>query len=109
MIPHSRKFPLRTEFLRFRSRAKRTAAPLFTIYYLPSTKQASRLAAIIPKKVNKLATTRNYLKRLTYDCLWPQIKDQKMDMVVVFKPMPLKKSPLTARQIITELQSTNIN
>lgn len=105
MIPHSHKFPLRTEFLKFRSRAKRTVTPLFTIYYLLSTQRASRLAAIIPKKVNKLATTRNYLKRLVYDTLWPQIKDQKMDVVVVFKPLSLKKSPANSQQIITELQS----
>lgn len=103
MIPHSRKFPLRTEFLRFRSRAKRTVAPLFIIYYLLSAKQASRLATIIPKKVNKLATTRNYLKRLVYDTLWPQIKDQKMDVVVVFKPMPLKKSTPTKQLLLTDL------
>lgn len=103
MIPHSRKFPLRTDFLRFRSRAKRTVTPLFTIYYLLSTKQASRLAAIIPKKVNKLATTRNYLKRLVYDTLWPQIKDQKMDVVVVFKPMSLKKTTSTKQLLLTDL------
>jgi len=105
MIPHSRKFPLRTEFLRFRSRAKKSVTPLFTIYYLLSTKRDSRLAITVPKKVSKLATTRNYLKRLAYDTLWSQIKNQKIDAVVVFKPSPLKKSPLTTQQILIELSS----
>lgn len=106
MIPHSRKFPLRTEFLKFRSRAKRTVTPLFTIYYLLSTQRASRLAAIIPKKVNKLATTRNYLKRLAYDTLWPQIKEQKIDVVVVFKPLPLKKSQKLKMELVNELSQS---
>lgn len=103
MISKSHKFPLRTDFLRFRTRAKKTVTPLFTIYYLLSTKRASRFAVVVPKKVNKLATTRNYLKRLTYDSLRPQIKDQKLDVVVVFKPLPLKKTVKTKTQILSDI------
>ena len=102
MIPHSRKFPLRTDFLRFRSSAKRVVSSVFTTHIL-STSSPARLGVIIPKKVNKLATTRNYLKRLVYDTLWPQIKDLKMDVVVVFKPLPLKKSPFTKQLLLTDL------
>lgn len=102
MIPKSSKFPLRTDFLRFRARAKRRVTPALTIHLL-STSSSSRLGVIVPKKVNKLATTRNYLKRLVYDTLWPQIKDQKMDVVVVFKPLPLKKTIATKKILLTDL------
>ncbi len=110
MIPYSRKFPLRTEFLRFRSRAKRVTTPHLTIFYLPHTPnvangEVGRLAVIVPKKVSKLATTRNHFKRLAYDTLWPSLKAANLDVVVVFKPLPLKKFPSTSRQITTELQS----
>lgn len=107
MIPRSAKFPLRTEFLSFRTRSKKSVTPLYTIYYI-RVPTPSRLGVIIPKKVNKLATTRNYLKRLVYDTLWPLIKDQKMDVVVVFKPLALKKSPATSQQIITELNGIRL-
>lgn len=107
MIPHSRKFPLRTEFLRFRSRAKRITSPHLTVYHVPCTIH-SRLGVTIPKKVNKLATTRNYLKRLTYDALWPSVKDQKIDVVVVFRPLPLKKSPATSQLLIKEIQNLKL-
>ncbi len=102
MIPHFRKFPLRTEFLKFRSRAKKIVSSVFTLHLL-ATSSPARLGVIIPKKVNKRATIRNYLKRLAYDTLWPQIKDQKMDVVVVFKPIPLKKSTSTKQLLLTEL------
>ncbi len=105
MIRRQDKFPLRTEFLRFRARSKKIVTPLCTMYYVPRTSRASRLAVVVPKKVNKLATTRNYLKRLAYDSLWSQIKDQKVDVIVVFKPLPLKKSTATKQQIISELSS----
>lgn len=107
MIPKANKFPLRTEFLEFRRRAKRDATPLCTMYYLPSTGQ-SRLSVIVPKKLNKLAVVRNWLRRLTYNTLWPLIKDKNLDVVVVYKPIKLTKSDITKAQVITELSSLNL-
>ncbi len=103
MIPKLSKFPLRTDFLHFRARAKRISSPLFTIHYAPSP-TPSRLAVIVPKKLSKLATTRNWLKRLTYDTVWPLIKDKNLDCIVVYKPLTLTKSPTTHNQLITELK-----
>ena len=91
------KFPLRTGFLDFKKNAKKHPFPNFLVY--TSSSASSRLGIIIPKKVNKLATTRNWLKRLTYDTLWPHIKEQNLDVVVVYKPMPLIKS-LQAKDLI---------
>ena len=105
MISPSHKFPLRTNFSTFRSLAKQSTAPHLRLLSAstPSTSGA-RLAVIVPKKLSKLATTRNWLKRLTYDTLWPLIHDRQLDCVVIYKPLPLKKSPLTKSQIISELQ-----
>ena len=102
MIPHARKFPLRTSFLSFRARANKTASPHLLVYILPSP-HSSRLAVTVPKKVSKLATLRNTLKRLAYDTLWSQIKEQKIDVVVVFKPLPLKKSQKLKTELVNEL------
>ncbi|MFH1244546.1 MAG: ribonuclease P protein component [bacterium] len=104
MISAFHKFPLRTEFLRFRARASRAVTPHLTLYSTPHTLY-SRLSIIVPKKLSKLATTRNWLKRLTYDTLWPLIKARQLDCVVVYKPLSLEKSPTTKQQIISELNS----
>ncbi|EKD79992.1 MAG: hypothetical protein ACD_40C00224G0002 [uncultured bacterium] len=104
MISTFHKFPLRTEFTRFRARAKRQTTPHFqALYNITLPECDSRLSVIVPKKLSKLATTRNWLKRLTYDILYPLIHDHKLDCVVLFKPLPLKKSPETKTQIISEL------
>ena len=102
MIPKNRKFPLRTEFLRFRARATRQTSPHLTLYFTPNTSH-SRLSVVVPKKLSKLATTRNWLKRLTYDTLWPLIQDNRLDCVVVYKPLPLKKSLTNQRELVHEL------
>lgn len=102
MISRNHKFPLRTEFLKLRRLASKLVCPHLIIYHAKNN-QRSRLAVSIPKKVSKLATTRNYLKRLTCDTLWAQIKDQKIDVVVVFKPLPLKKSQSTQQLVRSEL------
>lgn len=94
---------MRTDFLAFRSRARRLVTPHFTVYYLLPTTHSSRLAVVVPAKVSKLATTRNWLKRLVYDSLWPQIVDKKIDCVVIFKPLPLVKSPANKELILSEL------
>ena len=103
MISKSSKFPLRTDFLAFRSHARRLVTPHFTVYYLLPTTHPSRLAVVVPAKVSKLATTRNWLKRLTYDTLWPIVKDKKLDCIVIYKPLPLLKSPATKELILSEL------
>lgn len=107
MISKASKFPLRTKYLDFRRRASKVVTPHTLISHL-SSPNPSRLSVIIPKKVSKLATTRNYLKRLVYDQLWPQLKDKKTDVVVVFKPLPLKRS-LATKQLITSELSTIYN
>ena len=104
MIPRSRKFPLRTEFLSFHRRAQRIVTPLFTFHLAPCT-SATRLAVIVPKKLSKLATIRNWLKRLTYDTLWPAIQDRQLDAVIVYKPLPLTKSVTTQDLITQEIQN----
>lgn len=100
MIRRQDKFPLRTEFLKLRQKASKVVQSHLIIYHTKND-QRPRLGVSIPKKVSKLATTRNYLKRLTYDSLWPQIKDQKVDVVVVFKPLPLKRNS-TIKQLIQD-------
>lgn len=102
MIPHSHKFPLRTELLKFRARATKTTTPHLILSRSPAPTH-SRLSIIVPKKVSKQATTRNYLKRLSYDALWTELKDQKIDMVVIFKPLPLNKTAATKQQLLAEL------
>jgi len=66
----------------------------------------SRLCVVVPKKVSKLAVVRAWLRRLTYDALWGEIKDKKLDMVVVYKPIKLAKSDETKSQLVADLQST---
>ena len=113
MIPKSRKFPLRTHFLVFRSRAKRLSTPHFTVFWLPqgselpksSEPNVARLAVIVPKKCARLATTRNWLKRLTYDTPWPLIKDKNLDLVVVYKPIKINKSSKIKENLIYELSN----
>ena len=107
MIPASQKFPLRTDFLRFRARAQKILSPHFTAYCALRTDH-SRLAVVVPKKVSKLATTRNWLKRLTYDTLYPRIVDANLDVVVIYKPLPLTRTPSTKSQIVSEIKSLNI-
>lgn len=102
MIPRRRKFPLRTDFFRFRGKATKVVTPHLIIYSLPS-QSFSRFAVTVPKKVNKLATSRNYLKRLTYDSLWEQYQNKQLDLVIVYKPLPLKRNLETKRLILSEL------
>lgn len=65
----------------------------------------SRLSVIVPIKVSKRATTRNWLKRLSYDTIWPLLKDCQLDCVVIYKPLPLTKSSITKQKIISEFQT----
>lgn len=107
MIPAYRKFPLRTEYLSFRRLAKQLITPHLRIHYSRVTPRESgaRLIVIVPKKVSKLATTRNHLKRLTYNTLWPLIQNQQLDVVVIYKPLAFKKSLSTTQALISELAS----
>ena len=104
MIPISRKFPMRTSFIEFRRHANRLSTPLTTIYYQP-TRSSPRLSIVIPKKINNKATTRNWLKRISYRSAWAIIKDWKLDVVVVYKPLPLKKSIETKEKIINDIDT----
>jgi len=105
MIPKSSKFPLRTQFLTFRARAKQTTTPHLRALFNNITLQEcdSRLSVIVPIKVNKRATTRNEFKRLVYDVVWPIIKDKNLDCVVLFKPIALLKGKISKGLITHEL------
>ena len=107
MIPASQKFPLRTDFLRFRARAQKILSPHFTAYCALRT-GPSRLAVVVPKKVSKYAVVRNSLKRLTYETLWPLIKDANLDVVIMYKPLPLTRAPNLKSQIALEIKSLDI-
>lgn len=104
MIPKTNKFPLRTQFIVFRARARQLTTPHTRIYLLESN-SSSRLSVIVPKKASKLATTRNQLKRLAYNTLWPLIQNQQLDVVVIYKPLAIKKAPATTQALISELTS----
>jgi len=97
---------MRLEFLKLKSQASKLTSPHLVIY-LKETYAPSRLAVVVPKKASKLATTRNWLKRLTYDTLWPAIKNSNLDCVIVFKSLSLAKSLSTKENLVKEL--TNIN
>lgn len=99
---------MRTEFLRFRSRAARRVTAHTTVYFGKS-KDNSRLSIVVPVKVNKRAVVRNWLKRLAYDTLWPKIEKNQNDCVVVFKPLPLTLSPATLKMILSEIQTLEFN
>jgi ribonuclease P protein component len=103
MIPKTSKFPMRTEFVHFRSHASRVATP-HTSFLLLHTSRESRLAVVVPKKVSKLATTRTWLKRLVYDSVWPVVKDKGVDCVVVFKPLPLTRTQKTCDMVMSEIK-----
>jgi ribonuclease P protein component len=64
---------------------------------------------VVPKKLSKRATTRNWLKRLTYDAVWPLIQAKKLDCVVIYKPLPLKKSLQIKKELINELAQATGN
>lgn len=93
---------MRTQFLSFRRSANRLTSSRVTCYFSPAP-HGPRMSVIVPRNVSKLAITRNWLKRLTYDTLWPRIKDKGLDLVVVYKPIKLAKSTATKEQIISEL------
>lgn len=63
------------------------------------------MAVIVPKKVSKLATTRNHLKRATYDIIWPELKDKQVDCVIVYKPLHLTRLQIN-QGLMNELSQT---
>lgn len=99
MIPVSQKFPLRTELLGFQKRARQLSSPHLRLLFIAHS--PSRLAVIIPKKAGRLSTTRNSLKRLVYDQLFPLINKQNLDVVVIFKPLAPPGKPI----LLSELTS----
>jgi len=101
MISSLSKFPLRQHFLEFRRHAKHHTTSHLQIIYCKSNK--TRLGVIIPKKVHKLATSRNYFKRLTYDYLFQMLAHHSVDCVVLYKPLPLSKSKPNQEIIQNEL------
>lgn len=67
MIAKSFKFPLRKNQDIFYS-ARRVSFPFFTVWYLDK-QEHTQTAVIVSKKVHKLATVRNKLKRSAYQAL----------------------------------------
>lgn len=105
MLAKLLKFPLRTHFLSFRSRSRKLPSAHYLLQAMPRH-EGSRLSVIVPKKVSKLATTRNYLKRVAYDTFYPLLRDKSLDCVIIFKSLPLKKSPALKQELIDELKQT---
>lgn len=101
MIPHPRKFPLRTGFLAFQKRAKQITTPHLRALFNPHA--PSRLSVIVPLKVNKRAVTRNSLKRLVYDLAWKSLGDKNLDCVIIFKPLSLLNNRPSKELISHEL------
>ncbi len=96
MIPKRLRFPMRTGFLSFRSRAQKTLTPHLKIYYLHQDQ--IQFAVVVPKKVNKKAVIRNQLKRLLKREL---IHCQLGQLVVLVKPIHLEKNQLNS--VVQEL------
>lgn len=110
MISKSNKFPTRTQFLAFRTKAKQITTPhLRVLFHSRSVDNItllecdSRLSVIVPIKVSKRATTRNSFKRLVYDIVWKLIKDKNLDCIVIFKTIALLKGKISQDLIIHEL------
>ncbi len=82
---------MRTEFFSWRKHAKITHSPHLLLYTAPATPATSaktdrgRVSVVIPKKVNKLATGRNALRRVILDTLLPLTVSAKMDAVLFIK------------------------
>ena len=89
MIPKRLRFPMRTDFLSFRSRARKIYSPHLTLYY--RLHPPVQLAVVVPKKVNKRAVVRNQLKRLLKREL---LNHQLGQIVVLVKPIHLEKDQL---------------
>jgi RNase P protein component len=104
MIPRSTKFPMRTEFLRFRTQAKQLATPHLRAFFAPHI--PSRFSVIVPAKVSKLASTRAMLRRLIYDEVWPTLSHKNLDYVILLKPLALKKSD--SQIILAELKELGV-
>ncbi len=98
MIPKSKRFPMRTQFLEFRRLARRFFSQNLILYYRPSSE--IKLAVVVPKKVNRRAVVRNRLKRLLKKEL---LKYQLGWMVVLVKSAHLEKSQLSP--VVEELLS----
>lgn len=74
---------MRRSFYVFRKRAQLSRAPHLLIYSLPADNP--RVSVIVPKKVAKLATQRNSLRRALLDHLLPLAVARKQDLVVFLK------------------------
>lgn len=93
---------MRREFLSFRRQAKRLASSHLQLLFLPEGKLL--LSVVVPAKVSKLATTRNWLRRLVYDSLWQTLAGSRLVCVVIFKPIPMVRSAATQTLIEEELR-----
>lgn len=94
MLPKTNRFPLRTEFARFKKEAKLIQGRYGGLLYGLGQNPAPRFAFIVSKKIDKKATARNRIKRLlsvaVFDCL-KQVKPGA-EGVFLAKPAILGKS-----------------
>jgi RNase P protein component len=97
---------MRQGFLAFRDRAKQQATPHLRMLYSPHA--PSRLSVVVPAKVNKRATTRADLRRLSYDYFWPLISEKNLDCVIIFKPLSLKADKSSQESIRAELKNLHV-
>jgi RNase P protein component len=104
MLSRLHKFPMRTEFLRFRHTSSQGVSPHLRLYSRRVSHQ-SRLSIVIPLKVNKHAVARNCFRRLLYDAAWSRIKSLNLDCVILLKPLPLPKNPTSLSLLLSELNN----
>lgn len=97
---------MRTQFLEFRKRAKKSRTKNLTIYYEPSTN--TQLAVVVPKKSLKKATARNALKRLLKKSLLDHVRNSVV--VVTAHPHAIDKNNLeeVANQLTNKLKKLNV-
>lgn len=96
---------MREEFIKFRSKARKISGPALILYVRRAAH--TRLAVVVPAKVNKSAAVRNWLKRSTYDTLWSVLKEENYDCVVVYKPIPGGKSHDMRKRITEEINDAS--
>jgi len=80
---------MRTEFFTFRKRAQIAHSLHLLLYYAvaPQAKLTGRSGVVIPKKVSKLATSRNTLRRQLIDAMFPLAKSNNIDLILFVKSM----------------------
>jgi ribonuclease P protein component len=92
---------MRTEFFAWKKTATKTTLSQLTLYHAPS--QSPQVAVVIPKKILKLATHRNSLKRVLLDKLFASAQARQESMVLFLRKT--NSSPNLKNFILDELDN----